>query len=104
MWTVYQVIIDNSNPLRIIGLVGWQDATLLPFGMNAYQIQFIVVINRQRVDCERALLTKAPNLHRCLCGRAPAKGVTADAVKKCVDQFGRIDIVICGWILLAPIY
>jgi hypothetical protein len=45
-----QVILDETDPTRIVGLIDWEGATLLPFGMNAYQIRFIAVINRQRVD------------------------------------------------------
>ena len=41
---------DRSNLPRIVGLIDWEGVTLLPFGMNAYQIRFIAVINRQRVD------------------------------------------------------
>jgi len=45
-----QVILDESNPPNIVGLLDWEGVTLLPFGMNAYQIRLIAVINRQRVD------------------------------------------------------
>ena len=33
-----------------MGLIDWEFATILPFGMNAYQIRLISVINRKGVD------------------------------------------------------
>ena len=47
-----QVIIDDSSsPPKITGFIDWELATVLPFGMNAYQIRLIAVLNRKRVDC-----------------------------------------------------
>jgi hypothetical protein len=45
-----QIIITDTKPPRIIGLIDWEGATILPFGMNAYQIRLICVFNRHGVD------------------------------------------------------
>ncbi|KAJ3897977.1 hypothetical protein F5879DRAFT_769032, partial [Lentinula edodes] len=45
----FNVIIDSTPP-RIKGLIDWEGVTLLPYGINAYQIRLIAVVNRKRVD------------------------------------------------------
>ncbi|CAG7850045.1 SubName: Full=Uncharacterized protein {ECO:0000313/EMBL:CCA72780.1} [Serendipita indica DSM 11827] len=47
----FNVIVDESSPPQIVGLIDWQGATILPFAMNAYQIRLIAVLNRQGIDC-----------------------------------------------------
>lgn len=51
MWLdgyVIQVIVDDS--LNIVGLIDWEDAALLPLGMNAWCIRYLSVPNRDRID------------------------------------------------------
>jgi hypothetical protein len=46
------VLIDESHtPYRISAIVNWEEARLLPFGMNAYIIHFFSVAIRDMKDC-----------------------------------------------------
>jgi hypothetical protein len=46
------VLIDESHkPYRISAIVDWEEARLLPFGMNAYVIHFFSVDIRDMQDC-----------------------------------------------------
>ncbi|KDR67849.1 hypothetical protein GALMADRAFT_1065130 [Galerina marginata CBS 339.88] len=43
---LYQVIIDESfSPPKIVGLIDWEEAKFLPFGMNSSEIRMIAVLN-----------------------------------------------------------
>jgi len=46
----FNIIIDESSPPNIVGLVDWENTQFLPFGMNAYQIRLIAVLNQNRRD------------------------------------------------------
>lgn len=45
------MFIANQGPPRLIGLLDWDLSRYLPFGIDAAQIRYISVINRDRVDC-----------------------------------------------------
>jgi len=46
----FNIIIDRSSPPKIKGLIDWGGATFLPFGMNAFEIRLIAVLNVRRHD------------------------------------------------------
>ncbi|KAJ3886499.1 hypothetical protein GG344DRAFT_90864 [Lentinula edodes] len=47
---VGDAVIIDSTPPRIKGLIDWEGVTHLPYGVNAYQIRLIAVVNRKCVD------------------------------------------------------
>ncbi|KAF8963459.1 hypothetical protein BDZ97DRAFT_1919886 [Flammula alnicola] len=53
----FNIIIDDSSPPNIMALLDWEGATFLPFGLNAFHIRFICVINQERRD----ILNEATN-------------------------------------------
>ena len=45
------MLIASQGPPRLVGLLDWELSTYLPFGVDAAQIRYMSVINRDRADC-----------------------------------------------------